>query len=373
MKTTKKLTLNYTAEYQYYIKFLLNLFLIFSIGFMLLSFPETASQGISNGIDLCLGTLIPSLYPFTILSSLIVNLNITDFIESLSDWFSKLIFRLPGKCIGIIIMSLIGGYPIGAKMTKELYENGKLSQNDAQRLLLFCINPGPAFTISSIGCYMLGSKTAGIAIYTSVILSSLIIGILSRVLAQETEKIKKSSANEYNSFSEALVKSISNGTTVMLSICAWVCIFSCFNMLTEITSLSNEVKFTINCLSEVTNACMVACGNLPLPIIAGIIAFGGICTHFQIMSSISETKLKYKYFIVSRIIHGALSAFICNIIMKYVDISYEVFSAGTLPKKSPFSVSPAISILMFALCSMLLIGNSLNIKIKANKKAQDFT
>ncbi len=368
MKIKMNLPTTAKKEYNYYVRYLFYVFLVSCIGYMLLLFPETACQGISDGIDICLGTLIPSLYPFAVLSSLIINLDMLRVPQRYLSKLSKLMFNLPGKCIGIILMSFIGGFPIGGKMTKELYDKGELSQSQAQRLLLFCINPGPAFTISSVGFYMLGSKKAGLIIYLSLIASSLIIGVLSRFLDNDnTCEIKTESRNSLN-FSDGIVKSVASGSSVMLSICAWVVIFSCINKLAEIAPLSDSVKFTLYCILEVTNACLVACGNLPVPIIAGIIGFGGFCTHFQVMSAVASAKLKYKYFIASRILHGALSVVICNFILKLYPVSYDVFSFGTLPTKATGGISVPISICMLTLCGLLLIGDSFTVKIKSKKR-----
>ena len=65
MKNSRQLTMTYNFLA---LKYIISVFAIFIAGFMLLRFPETAGQGISDRIDLCLGTLIPSLYPFMILS-----------------------------------------------------------------------------------------------------------------------------------------------------------------------------------------------------------------------------------------------------------------------------------------------------------------
>lgn len=371
MKTAEIVKNDLYKKHLFYFKYLMVFFIICLISFMLLRFPETAGQGISDGIDICLGTLIPSLYPFMIVSSLIINLNLFSFFEKCFSKAAEFIFGLPGKCLGVILMSLIGGFPIGGKMTKDLYEKGEISSCQGQRLLMFCVNPGPAFAISSVGFYMLGSKKIGLIIYLSLIVSSLIVGILTRFIVDDedsyfTEKFPESS----HRFSDSFVKSVSGGSSSMLSVCAWVISFSCINRLIEITPLSNSFKFFSYCILEVTNGCLVSSGNLPIPIIAGIIGFGGFCTHFQIMSAINTLKLKYKYFFASRIFCGALAVIICNFALKLFPVSYDVFSLGTLPQKVSTGESAAVSIGMLTLCGIFLIGDSFYIKIKKKTKQQ---
>lgn len=369
MKNSRQLTLtdNFLA-----LKYIVSVFVIFIAGFMLLRFPETAGQGISDGIDLCLGTLIPSLYPFMILSSLAINLDSFSFIERLLSKFTEFVFRLPGKTLSVIIMSMIGGFPIGGKMTKELYEKGRISRLQGKRLLLFCVNPGPAFTISSVGLYLLGSKKAGLIIYASLILSSLIVCFLTRFIAQkdESEEIINKRDVPPEEFSSAFVSSVSSGSKAMLNVCCWVIAFSCLVRLTDILPFSPEMKLFICSISEVTNACSLAAGNLTIPAIAAIIGFGGVCTHFQIMSAVKALKLKYKYFITGRIIHCALSAVICDFILKIFPVSYDVFSFGTLPKEKAGTVSVPISAGMLIMCALIMLGDSFCVQIKRKREAR---
>lgn len=366
MKTANELKRDLYNKYTLYLKYLIEVFIILLISFMLLRFPETAGQGISDGIDICLGTLIPSLYPFMIVSSLIINLNITGIFEKLFSKATAFIFGLPGKCFSVILLSLIGGYPIGGKMTKELYEKGEISLSQSKRLLLFCVNPGPAFAISSVGFYMLGSKKIGVIIYTSLILTALIVGILSRFTFEEDNiYAKRVYLDNKPKMSDALVKSLSSGSGSMLSVCAWVIAFSCICRLVEISPLGESIKFSLYCVLEVTNACLLSRGILPIPIITGLIAFGGLCTHFQIMPAVNAAKLKYKYFVTSRILSGGLAVIICNLILQFFPVSYDVFSYGTLPQIKASSSGVSVSIGMLAMCGLFMLGDSLYIKIKS--------
>ncbi len=343
-------------------------FFIFFIAFMLLRFPETAAQGISDGIDLSLGTLIPTLYPFMVLSSLIIELNIFDRIPKPLKKISDILFSLRGKCLGVIFLSMIGGLPLGCKMTSELYEKGEISRSQGRRMLLFCYCCGPAFTISTVGIYMLGSKNAGIIIYISLIMSAFTIGILSRFFGDDDSfYLTQKNSDTNDGFSAGFVRSVSKGSSAMLSVCGWVILFSSINRIVEILPIENSVKLFLSCILEATNGVYLASGNLSLPIIAGIIGFGGLCGHCQVMPYIIKLRLNYKYFITSRIICGALSVIYCDALMNIYPVSYEVFSLGTLPPQSSSGVSSAISVAMLFSAGLFLLGDSTIIKIRAKK------
>ncbi len=368
MKLTNSISIKPKKCYPAVISYIPISFLIFFVAFLLLRFPETAAQGISDGIDLSLGTLIPTLYPFMVLSGLIVELRLFNRIPVVLNKLSSFLFALDGKCLGAVFLSMIGGLPLGCKMTSEMYENGEISRSQGRRMLLFCYCCGPAFTISSVGLYMLGSKKAGVIIYASLILSSLTVGILSRFFEDEDGIYHRPPGSKNGeSFSVSLVRSVSKGSSGILSICGWVILFSAVNRLVEILSLDSSASFFLSCILEVTNGTYIASGILPLPIIAGIIGFGGLCGHCQVMPYAVKLRLKYKFFLTSRIIGGALAVIYCKILLNIFPVSYEVFSVGTLPSQNVSVISRSISLAMLFSAGLFLIGDTTIIKIKAKK------
>ena len=343
-------------------------FLLFFSAFLLMKFPTVAAQGISDGIDLCLGTLIPTLFPFMIVSTLMIEQRIFDNVPKSIQQFSEFVFAVKGSCLAVIILSLIGGLPIGCKITNQLYEKRKISASQGRRMMLFCYCTGPAFTVATVGIFMLSSKNAGYILYASVVLSSLTIGILSRFFEQEDGVyLTETEYDKKNQFSINLVRSVSDSSKAILNICAWVIIFSCIGKLTEILPINENTRFFLGCILEVSNGAYIASGNMPLPIIAGIIGFGGLCGHCQVMPYVIKLHLKYKYFLVARIINGALSVIYCKVLLEIFPVGYEVFSIGTLPSESAFSVSSAVSIAMLFSAGLFLIGYSTAIKIKTKK------
>ena len=343
-------------------------FAVTFVAFMLLRFPETAAQGISDGVDLSLGTLIPSLYPFMVLSTLIVELDLFKRTPAIAESISRAVFGISGKGIAVFILSLIGGLPLGCRMTSELYEKGEISLCEGRRMMLFCYCCGPAFTISSLGLYMLGSKQAGMIIYLSLILSALTVGILSRFFGEEDDyRLSRKTTSESDGFSVSFVRAVSSGSTGILGVCAWVILFSCINRLVEILPMSYSFKLFFYSVSEVTNGVYLSAGNLSLPIIAGIVGFGGLCGHCQVMPYVIKLRLKYKYFFTGRVVCASLTAIYCELLLKFYPISYQVFSIGTAPQKSSLGISAVYSISMLTTAGLFLLGDSTVFRIKQKK------
>lgn len=344
-------------------------FLVFTLFFMLLKFPLVTSKGISNGIELCLSSLVPTLYPFMILCSFFINSNLCDICEKALSKITYYVFRLSGKCAVVIFLSMIAGLPIGGKMTAGLYENDKITRNEGQRLLLFCICPGPAFVISTVGFYMLGSKKAGLIIYFSVVLSNLITGFISRFFTNKNNVHREEKFSfQGTNFSAALVKSVSEGSLNMLIVCAWVVLFSCLCGIIDIFPFSESAKIFLYGTLEITNGCSYASGKVELPVICGIITFAGLCGHFQIMSAVLKLKLKIKYFLTARIINSSLAVIICHFLLQIFPLAGEVFAFGTRPQNVTSGVSKSISVCMVVSCVLFLLGDNFKIKIGRKKE-----
>ncbi len=344
------------------IRYTVSSFIVFLSAFILLKFPEFSFAGVQNGIEICANNLIPSLYPFMILSNMFVSLTTDKKRNTNPSFFEKMftyIFKLPSNCAFVIFFSFIGGLPVGAIMSEHLYDRGIISKDQWGRMLCFCINPGPAFVISSVGLNMLGSKKTGVILYLSLIVSSIILGVFTRFFASENEIYK------YNSYAEKTVSkkgsvienAVVKSSKSLLIICAWVVAFSCAVELVVNLNLPYELKNFILCTAEMTKGCMNASEHYPVPVIAAVIGFSGFCGHFQLMWAIDKSETKYKYFIVGRIINSGLSAAICGLLLKVFPIARETFSVGTVPENKEMSGSVVLSLLMIFMAILFVLGD----------------
>ncbi|MDY4598044.1 MAG: hypothetical protein SPC78_00190 [Candidatus Faecousia sp.] len=109
---------------------------------------KTAFHGAMSGIELCLKTVIPALFPFLVLSAVL--LNSTPLSSHLEKAVSSL-FGLPEGTGSLLLPCFLGGYPVGAQSVYQAYAGGQLQKQEAERLLAFCNNAGPAFLFGMIG------------------------------------------------------------------------------------------------------------------------------------------------------------------------------------------------------------------------------
>lgn len=342
----------------------------FTVGFMLLRFPENAGRGVTRGVKLCLETLIPSMFPFMFLSSFMINYGIVEKLDKFMSPVMQGVFRLPGVCAAAVFFSMTGGLPVGPKMTADLYSGGYITLSQGQRMLFFCMNPGPAFVITAVGYYMFGSERLGLIIYASVLLSSVIIGVLSAfVWGEKTEVLqfrKKETKSE--SLHTALQESLMQSGRSMLTVCAWVILFSCITELVSTLPVGEGARIFICSILEMTNGCRSLAGIYPVPLIAGVIGFGGICAHMQVMPAVIKLKLGIKYFICARILNGGLSVLISMLLLEIFPVAAETFAMGDLPDKRGNTFSLPLCIGIMAMSLLLLLGDNFRLKSLSEKR-----
>lgn len=341
--------------------------IIFFIGFILIRHPNSATRGVSDGIELCISTLIPSVFPFMFVACLLLESGLLVRTERMFSFIGKRIFGLPGCCVPVIFFSMIAGLPVGARLTEELYVKGMITKIQGQRMLFFCMNPGPAFVITGVGYKMLGSYELGILIYVSLIVSSLLIGILSVPVWSDASAVDKTSVNSTRpEITSAVVKAVSQSSRSVFSICAWVVLFSCLTELIKTLGFSENTENFLFAITEVTNGCRRCAEIYPVPLIAGIIGFGGFCAHMQVATPIMTLRLEYKYFISARILNAGISVLLSLLLLQYVPVAVETSAFGSVPENTEMAMSYPICVGVMVMCFLMLLGD--NFRIKKHRK-----
>ncbi len=340
-------------------------FFAFFTAALVLKFPSEAGEGIVSGINLCLYTLIPSLYPFMLISNFCAEAGILPGDNKVVDFIMKKLFALPGKCAAVILFSLVGGLPVGVKMAQTLFQKGMITEKQGKRLMLFCVNPGPAFVISYVGNSLYKSEKTGLILYVSIIISSLILGVLSRFIFPNEAVSKISESVHYESCGTALKNSVTKSSRNLFEISSWVIAFCCVLVLVEKIISNQGMLFISRCLLEITTGCKNAASALSVPAVAGVIGFSGVCAHFQLWTSFTSVNLSYKYFLVTRIVNGALSILICKVLTTLFIVEVETIAIGVRPSSADNSASAIVSVMTVLMSALFLIGD--NYTVRKNK------
>lgn len=265
-----------------------------SIGMLMLILDgKTALDGARQGIELCLKTVIPSLFPFFLLSILLTS----SFMGSSLTVMRPLgrLCRIPSGAESILVSGFLGGYPVGAQVIASAYRAGQLQKNDAERMLSFCNNAGPAFLFGMVASMFPRRWMAwalwGIHIASAILVSLLIPGNTGKRVSLSSEK------------QVSLSSTLSSAITVMASVCGWVVLFRVaisFLKRWVLWLLPAAAQVAITGLLELSNGCCellsISNADLRFLICSGMLAFGGICVTMQTMSVTSGLSLRY-YFV----------------------------------------------------------------------------
>lgn len=320
-------------------------------------------DGVSEGLSVCATAIIPSLFPFMVVSDYVIRSGLAGIVSRFLDPVTRFLFRLPGNAGCAVIMSMLGGYPVGAKMTAQLLENGSISHNQAKRMMLFCVNAGPAFVIGTVGTVIFSSRRAGIILFSSMIISLLAMGIFLRFFAEDEIGIKTKTPEMKSGI---FTVSIMQGVQSMVFLCAWVLLFYSINSSFE--NLPYNISLYLGLVSEVTGGCISASQRYPVSIQALIMGWAGFCVHCQLFVYIKETQVKYLHFLISRIVHGALSATVADFLFRLFPCETDVFSTGTKVLSQVYSISAPAAVSTVILSVMLIAEVSLLIANKNNAR-----
>ena len=247
-----------------------------------------ALEGARDGLTLCIQTVIPSLFPFFVLSSVLLS--------ALSEQDSILIkllakkLMIPQRAASLVIPGFLGGYPVGAKCVADLYESRQISKKDAQRLLAFCSNAGPSFLFGMVACCFPERKAAWLLWFIQILSALLTAAVIPGQAEQMLPQPEKGKAGKPS----ALISS----ARAMGVVCCWVILF---RML--ITFLSHWclwlfpvwVQVFLTGILELTNGCcqlmLISDVRLRFILCSCMLSFGGICVLLQTASVIGELKL----------------------------------------------------------------------------------
>ena len=331
-------------------KSLLHLFLPASVlcaACALLFYPAQAAAGAKRGIGYCIDILIPSLFPFMALSVFVVK-------SGLSASLGRL---------AAILMSMVGGYPVGARAVAALCQEGEITPKEAARMLCFCVNSGPAFVLSVVGMGLLHNPQAGVILLVSQLSASLLLGGLCSIGVSRRRQGQAIPSKRLDA-AQALIGSASDAARSMLSMCCFVILFAVLLDLLRVFVTSPTVSMLLSILLEVTGGCSDAAQqNLPLWILSFTIGWGGICVHFQILSSVSGIPIRMPRFMLFRLLHGLLAGGITfGLCMLFPDAA-PVFGNTTAPLRGTLVGSVPAAAAIVGLCILLLLqcrkGNSM--------------
>ena len=281
----------------------LSLFLPAAVMVLILLSPQQAAEAVRQAMQLCAGSVIPSLFPFLVLSSLVVG--------SGAPGASPLTAFL-GRCLGcsstgarLFLLSLLGGYPVGPRLMGQLVRRGDLSHREAEHLLLFCNNAGPAFVLGFVGLGLLGSLRAGVWLYLLHALSALLIALLFRPRQPFSSPAQSRTLSP--SFSQELVEAITSAGSAMVQVCAFITFFyTALHLFAQRSGIAHPLVLGfVELTCGLTRLTPTRAGFV---MAAGLLGWGGLSVHAQTAAALSGTGVSLQNHLRGKFLQGIFSA-----------------------------------------------------------------
>lgn len=161
------------------------------IGYEILTSSSEILNSVKFSLSIWYNNIFPSLFPFFVLSELLINYGFIELVGELLKPLMIKIFKTDSKTAFIFVMSLISGFPSNAKYTRELYKNNLINQQQASKILTFTHFSNPLFILGTLSIVFLNNKEAGFLILIIHYLTNIIIGLIFRNYYPTKEKIIK--------------------------------------------------------------------------------------------------------------------------------------------------------------------------------------
>lgn len=292
-------------------------YILFSILlFILLLFPNQSIIAVKEGLLLWFNVIIPTLFPFMILSYIILHSPIIDFINKIFAPIFNKVFHLSGVASYALIVGILSGYPMGAVIVSDLVKTKKITKKEGNYLLKICNNPSPMFIIGFVASALLYDSSLGVPFLISIFLGNLLTAIIFKKETKGIEINKILIKKNYENFSFSYFdECIAQTAAVLLKVGGYIIFFSLpIILLSELYIDNIGYRFLISTIDLSNGAKLLSHLSCPLKLkyalIASLTAFGSLSVVGQTASVIKGSGLSIKNYFLSKIINGFIT-FIC--------------------------------------------------------------
>ena len=306
--------------------------------FFFIRYPEEALNASRQGMQLWLNTLIPTLLPFIILTSILIKTNLIDKMFQPFHKFWRILLGLSPMGVYAFFTGLLCGYPMGAKITSDLYSHGKIPRREAHYLLTFANNASPAFIINYLYITCLKKQIPLEKILGILVLSMILCMLFFRFVIFKNDTISEptfnpkqlkilsqkslqaASSNNMNlkketstasSFGTIIDVSIMNGFETITRLGGYILLFSLVcAVINHYSFFSQKIQLLLSGSAELTTGLhLLALSNMPFPFKCaaslGFTAFGGFSILAQ-TRSVVDKQLSITPYICAKLLNTAL-------------------------------------------------------------------
>lgn len=282
----------------------------------LLIVPADYADAVRRSVTGCLENIVPSLFLFMVATQICMEYGI---LARLLRPFSGVmrLLRLPPAAFEALVIGNVAGFPMGARVACRLYADGRLERGQAERLLAFCNNCGPAFLIGAVGAAIWGDAGLGAALWGVQMFASLLVGLLFRGRRGAAGQAARAGtgrapAGAGRSFPAAFVAAVKNSAVSVLYVCAFIVFMSCASVILRFGGFSARLGAFEGLLLgafEITMGigALPGCGALSFAMACAVAGFGGLSVHCQTLLFTEGAGLRSKKYFLGKTLQGVIS------------------------------------------------------------------
>ena len=276
--------------------------------FVLISASQEAIESARYGLQLCLELILPSLFPFFLISVLLSRLGFPLRLGRRLSRPAEQLFGVSGVGATALLIGLCGGYPMGAAYLADMLQEGVILEDEAEHLLSFCNNSGPAFLVGAVGAGLFGSARLGLALYGIHVLAAILTGLLLRRQAPRPSSRRSQALSSNDSFSKLLPEAVQQTVSALLNVCGFVVCFTVFTGLINAHGLfdplvrlfplpaQDAVRALLIGFWEIGGGIGALRGLPPTPLnlalAAAMVGWGGVSVQFQTLAVLADSNIK---------------------------------------------------------------------------------
>ncbi|MGX8698642.1 MAG: nucleoside recognition domain-containing protein [bacterium] len=301
----------------------------------LLAWPEELTAAAKAGGEVALGVMLPALFPFFVVSELTIRLGLAEGLGRVCAPVMRRLFRVSGEGAAAVLLGFVGGYPVGARTVIGLYRAGRLTKGEAERLLSFANNSGPAFILGVVGPCVFSARRTGLILYAAHALASLTVGLLFRFWGGAAGEGAARRGTKPG-FAAALTGAIREGFAGAVSLCGFLLFFTVLTKLlycSGFTALVARLCAPLGLPGEELLAGVLeltggvwslraAGGSFTarVALTAFLLGWAGLSVHAQVLSFLEGTELSPAPYFLGKLLHGLLSAGIVILLGRVTDL-----------------------------------------------------
>lgn len=271
----------------------------------------TVRQAVSEGLSLCARSVIPAMFPFLVVSGLLISLGLGPALAPSLNSFMARLFQLPGTAGAALLLGFAGGYPVGVSTAAALYRAGQLTAEETRRLLTFCNNANPAFFLNVLGAGVFQSPRTGLVLWLIHVLSALLTGILLGRSQHRPRQAAPPVLTPTRSFPLLWVDAVGAALRGILSVCAFVVIF--YVLTRPLLGLPRSLsRVAVGCVELFSLTPLLPDSSAGFVLAAACSGWGGLSVLCQSAAMLEGTDLPLTSCLKGKAVQGLLSALLAG-------------------------------------------------------------